>query len=99
MEVSDKRPIGSKCTGKFITRARPLAARVINDGQPFFFGVASVTFHQRIAGSIIQDGRRLRSGRQAICIITRARPLAARVLKWVSLLSVVDCRQCHKQAP
>ena len=35
----------------------------------FFFGVASVTFHQRIAGSIIQDGRRLRSGRLAICII------------------------------
>ena len=31
--------------------------------------------------------------------ITRARPLAAQVLKWVSLLSVVDCRQCHKQAP
>ena len=35
----------------------------------FFFNVASVTFHQGIAGSIIQDGRRLRSGRQAICII------------------------------
>ncbi len=32
-------------------------------------------------------------------IITRARPLAARVLKCVSLLSTVDCRQCHKQAP
>ncbi len=27
-----------------------------------------------------------------IMFITRARPLAARVLKWVSLLSVVDCR-------
>ncbi len=36
-----------------------------------------------------------------ICLfyfITRARPLAARVLKWVSR-SVVDCRQYHKQAP
>ncbi len=37
-------------------------------GSLFFFGVASVTFRQRIAGSIIQDGRRLRSGRHAFCI-------------------------------
>ena len=53
-----------------ITRARPLAARVIKWAAFFslFFGVASGTFHQRIAGSIIQDGRRLRSGRQAFCI-------------------------------
>ncbi len=30
--------------------------------------------------------------KQVNALITRARPLAARVLKWVSLLSVVDCR-------
>ena len=57
---------------RVFTRARPLAARVIKWAAFFsfiFFGVASVTFHQRIAGSIIQDGRRLKSGRQAFCII------------------------------
>ena len=36
---------------------------------PVYLEFTGVTFHQRIAGSIIQDGRRLRSERQAICII------------------------------
>ena len=49
-----------------------MAARVIKWAAFFFLffsGVANVTFHQRIVGSIIQDGRRLRSERQVICII------------------------------
>ncbi len=46
----------------------PLAAQVIK-WAAFFFGVASVTYHQRIAGSIIQEPLCRRSGRQPICII------------------------------
>ncbi len=61
--------MGPKC--EIITRARPLTARVIKWAVLFFFffQCRSVIFHQGIAGSIIQDGSRLRSGRQAICII------------------------------